>query len=293
MRRTDLSRVSPAFLLALLVWLSAPAPAAGAAAAPACVPGARTVTAVTALRVQNAWGVWAHSVSMMIALDATGIENAVGFSLKYDNALLTFVSATKGSGASAATLNVNDLQAANGRLGIALALPAGQAFSAGARTIVVLNFTIAAGSGTTTTSIDFGDQPVVREVSDPLANTVTATYTAGTLTVQAPPAFTDSPLTARVTPVKAAHVTELRQRIGELRARYGLTGYSWTDATLAPRSTPIKAAHVTELRTALAEVYSAAGRTPPAYSTSTLVARTTVITAPQIEEIRAAVVAVW
>jgi hypothetical protein len=249
--------------------------------------------ATTALRVQNAWGVWGHSVSMTVVLDAQGIENAVGFSVKYDNTLLTFTSATKGSGATAATLNVNDLQTANGRVGIALALPAGQTFPAGTRALVVLNFTITAGNGTATRQIDFGDQPIAREVSDALANTVTATYTAGTLIMQALPTFTDIPLAAGVTMIKAAHIGELRQRISELRARYGLTAYSRTDPTIAPGTAVVKAVHVTELRVALAAVYSAVGRIPPTHSTSTIVAGTTVITAPEVEEIRAAVLAVW
>jgi hypothetical protein len=293
MRRTDLPGVFPIFLLAFLALLPARVPAASADATANTAPRVRDATAATALRVQNAWGVWGHSVSMTVALDAQGIENAVGFSVKYDNTLLTFASAAKGSGATGATLNVNDLQTASGRVGIALALPAGQTFSAGTRAIVVLTFTVGAGSGTTTRSIDFVDQPIAREVSDALAETVTATYTAGTLIVQALPTFTDSPLTARVTAIKATHVAELRQSIAELRARYGLTTYSWTDATLASRTTLVKAAHVTELRSALAEVYSAVGRTPPTYSTPAIVSRTTVITAPQIEEIRAAVLAVW
>jgi hypothetical protein len=104
--------------------------------------------------------------------------------------------------------------------------------------------------------------------------------------------FTDDPLTARGPFVKALHITELRQAIDVLRARYGLGAASWTDATLVPGATPVKAAHVLDLRAALAEAYAAAGRTPPTWPTS-IVAGQTTIAAAQIIELREAVKALW
>ena len=105
------------------------------------------------------------------------------------------------------------------------------------------------------------------------------------------PTFTDDPLVAGATVVKAVHVTELRQAIAALRARYSLSSLAWTDAVLnAP--TPIRAAHVSELRTALMEVYTAAGRAAPAY-TRTLAAMQSVIAAVDFAELRAAVRAIW
>jgi Tfp pilus assembly protein PilW len=105
--------------------------------------------------------------------------------------------------------------------------------------------------------------------------------------------FTDDPLAAATTPVKAVHITELRQAIATLRTRYGLSAFNWTDGTIAVGSTPAKAVHLTELRMALEAVYVAAVRTPPTYTGGGLVARVTVVTATHITELRAAVQAIW
>jgi hypothetical protein len=105
------------------------------------------------------------------------------------------------------------------------------------------------------------------------------------------PTFTDDPLIAGATAIKAAHLTELRQAIAALRARYSLSSLAWTDAVL-DASTPIRAVHVSELRAALVEVYTAAGRAAPTYA-RTLAATQTVIAAVDFAELRAAVRAIW
>jgi hypothetical protein len=72
--------------------------------------------------------------------------------------------------------------------------------------------------------------------------------------------FTDDPIEAGVTAVKAVHFTQLRQRIDALRVSHGLLPSPWTDATLAAGATRIAAVHVAELRQALRQAYDAAGR---------------------------------
>jgi hypothetical protein len=111
-------------------------------------------------------------------------------------------------------------------------------------------------------------------------------------TVMALPTFTDDPLQARITLVKAVHLNELRRWIDELRVRFTLGAYTWTDATLVPGATAVKAAHVTELRTALAAVYTAAGRAVPTWNPPTIAAGT-VISSAQVAEVRAAILAIW
>jgi lysophospholipase L1-like esterase len=115
------------------------------------------------------------------------------------------------------------------------------------------------------------------------------------LYAQVPPAptFTDDPLQPGVTPIKVAHLTELRGAIDSLRARYGVPAMTWTDATLSPGVTPARAVHLTELRTALGDVYAAALRTPPVYTNSPPSAGVTVVTAAHIAELRAGVLAIW
>ena len=72
--------------------------------------------------------------------------------------------------------------------------------------------------------------------------------------------FTDDPIVAGETPVRALHFTELRQRIDALRATQGLSRFGWTDSTLAA-GVAIRGVHMAELRTALRQAYDAAGRT--------------------------------
>ena len=119
-----------------------------------------------------------------------------GFSVNFDPAQLRFVSAVAGKDASGATLNVNSSQAANGRLGLALALPAGQTIQPGQRQILTINFAVAAEGESTTATIGFGDLPVARELSDANANSLPANFIGGALT-----------LTRSVTSVSAASYT--------------------------------------------------------------------------------------
>lgn len=105
--------------------------------------------------------------------------------------------------------------------------------------------------------------------------------------------FTDDPLQAGVTPIKAVHITELRSRIDTLRVRYGLAAYSWTNATLVPGSTTIQAAHINELRLGLQEAYIAAGLPAPTYTVPAVTANSTTTLATIITELRAWVSAIW
>jgi hypothetical protein len=103
--------------------------------------------------------------------------------------------------------------------------------------------------------------------------------------------FTDNPLQAQVTPIKAVHLTELRAAVNTLRTRYALPTVTWPSGAITTATT-IKAAHLTELRSALADVYNAAAITVPAWSPATIVGGTTV-TAAQVTQVRSATLALW
>ena len=60
--------------------------------------------------------------------------------------------------------------------------------------------------------------------------------------------FTDSTVTAGVTPVKGVHILEARTALDAARTAIGLPGLGYTDVTITPGTTVIKAAHVTEVR---------------------------------------------
>jgi RHS repeat-associated protein len=122
--------------------------------------------------------------------------------------------------------------------------------------------------------------------------------TASTIASPAPapqstPTFTDDPLVAGVTPIKALHITELRDAINQLRSRAGLQAATWTDNPLTGGVTGIKAAHVTELRARLNEARTALGLSNPVYTDPTLTAGGTTIKAAHIQELRDRVKSAW
>jgi uncharacterized protein (TIGR03437 family) len=119
--------------------------------------------------------------SLELEIEAEGNENAFGLSLNFDPSALGFVSASAGSGAPNAVLNVNPNQAANGLLGVALALPAGQTLRAGKQTIVTVRFNSLASNNAATTTIGFGDAPIRRQLSDANAVAVAASYGDGSI----------------------------------------------------------------------------------------------------------------
>ena len=98
--------------------------------------------------------------------------------------------------------------------------------------------------------------------------------------------FTDDPIVPGVTAVRAAHFTELRARINDLRDAHGVARFGWTDPTLTPGVTAIRIVHLFELRQALDNAYDAAGRPRPRY---TYAAGFTRIRAAHINELRRAV----
>src|SRR5207244_6473760 len=104
--------------------------------------------------------------------------------------------------------------------------------------------------------------------------------------VTLPLTFTDDPLVAQSTLIKALHFLESRAAIDRIRLTRGLAPFAWTDRVLISGSTPVKAIHMLELRTALNQAYQAAGRTPPAYTDSTVVAGQTILNAVHLNELR-------
>ena len=105
-------------------------------------------------------------------------------------------------------------------------------------------------------------------------------------TVTAVTPFTDDPLQAGVTAVKAQHVIELRQAVDNVRSVAALPAATWTDDTLAVDSTLVRVAHVVELRARLDEALAALGYTPAPYTDPALSSGATAIRAVHIQEIR-------
>lgn len=96
--------------------------------------------------------------------------------------------------------------------------------------------------------------------------------------------FTDDPLTAHVTKVRAVHITELRLAVNAMRAAAGLGAASFVDP--APAGVRLKAVHQSELRSALDPARAALGLAAMVYTDPTIVPMTTLAKAAHIEQLR-------
>lgn len=141
--------------------------------------GASAVSTVTVVSGNAQPG---RPCQVSVQLNSQGDENALGFSLNFNASALNFTGATLGSGAAGATFNVNARGAASGQIGIALALPVGATFPASMQELVKLNFTVAP-SASGSAAISFVNTPVIQEVSDATASTVSATYVSGAVNI--------------------------------------------------------------------------------------------------------------
>jgi len=119
--------------------------------------------------------------TISINLAAQGNENALGFTLSFDPTLVSVTGVKPGADASGATLIVNTNQASAGLLGCVLALATPNAFGAGNRELLQVNFQAALIGGSF--SPTFTDALVPREISDAGANALPASYANGSVIV--------------------------------------------------------------------------------------------------------------
>jgi ELWxxDGT repeat protein len=98
-------------------------------------------------------------------------------------------------------------------------------------------------------------------------------------------AFTDDPLLAKVTRIKAAHINELRSAINAARAAAGLAPYTFSTAPTI--GALVRATHIAELRTALSSVFTALSLPAPVFTDASLTAGNA-IRAAHIQELRSA-----
>ena len=139
------------------------------------------------------------------------------------------------------------------------------------------------------TAVGAGTATVAVTATDPSDLSATQSFRV-TVTAAATGSFTDDPLVPGVTPVKAAHFTELRTRIDALRVTAGLQRFAWTDPVLREGVTPVRLLHLLELRSALGAAYEAVGRSAPSYTGASPGAGRTPIRTTHLMELRAAVV---
>ncbi len=95
--------------------------------------------------------------------------------------------------------------------------------------------------------------------------------------------YTDDPLVAQSTVVKAVHLTQLRTAVNAVRHLAGLSAASFTDPS--PAGVVIQAVHITQLRTDLDQGMSVLGLTTGGYTDTSLTGM--VVKAVHFQEIRA------
>lgn len=123
------------------------------------------------------------TVSVPVLFNSEGNENSISFSLSFNAAILGNPQISLGSDAAGATLVVDNLEAASGRIGVRLSKPSGEHFNAGVCELIKVDFTVNSGAGVNTTVVDFGDQPVIRGMVDASGNSVIGSYTSGLVVV--------------------------------------------------------------------------------------------------------------
>lgn len=141
------------------------------------IPGNRLMQVVTRSAAPNS------SITVPVSFYSEGNENSLKFSLRFDPTLLANPQVTLGNDAGEGVLSVNSSQFAQGRIGVQFAFPQGQHFSSGARQVAKVTFNIKPTSTATATVVEFGDDPVVRGVTDTGGNAVIGTYAAGNVVI--------------------------------------------------------------------------------------------------------------
>jgi hypothetical protein len=169
-------------------------------------------------------------VTVSLNLEAQGDENALGLSLSFDPAVLTYVDTSLGGGATGAAFNVNASQAGAGWLGFALALDTGSSFTAGAKEVVKVTFK-AASSAASSTSLSLTDQLVPRQVSDSNAEALATSYVGSTIIVNPLPSLSIARSGQNVTLRWESWATNF---VLQGAAEVALPGVTWSNLVVSP-----------------------------------------------------------
>jgi len=135
------------------------------------------------------------TVTVPIILAAVGDENALACSLSFDPTILSNPQVTLGADAVGALLLVNTAQAAQGALGLGIALPGGQTFAPQFLGIAQVSFTVNSNSPLKYVPITLTDTPVKREVDNVQAHPLDVTWTDGGVCIALPPVAVDDDYT--------------------------------------------------------------------------------------------------
>jgi len=128
-------------------------------------------------------GMGGSLITIPITLLANGNEAACGFSLQFDTAELTFVSANPADSDPDASIFLNTNSVSDGYVGIAV-IPT-DVFAPGTQDVVEVTFLShpLLGTGSADTGVYFADYPVIRELIDPDLQDLSAYYYDGDVTI--------------------------------------------------------------------------------------------------------------
>lgn len=116
---------------------------------------------------------------LSVSLSALGNESTVAFSVAFDPAVLTNPSVSLVADAATATLRTDTSQATDGRLGVRLALSAGQTLDQGEAGLVAISFDAVPGTPSATVTVRCSDQPVARQITGVAGGALHATFLDG------------------------------------------------------------------------------------------------------------------
>ena len=131
------------------------------------------------LRVGTGAAAHGSPATISVDLSALGDENTVSLTLAFDPMVLSNPSVAVGADAGAAVLTTDASQAADGRIGMSLALPAGQTFDQGNVQLAVISFDTETGDTVPATTVRCADQPVPRQITGTIGDTLSATFIDG------------------------------------------------------------------------------------------------------------------
>jgi phosphatidate phosphatase APP1 len=155
-------------------------------------PGAPTATRSDEDRTEGARSIKAatvtasagQAVTIPVILDAQGNESSASFTLNFNPGVLTFVSASLGSGApTGSNLGLNTQQTGQGRLGVLI--DAVNQYAVGEQQMLNVMFTVAPNAPAGAYPITFSSVPTLQSVSSTSGHLLDTTYTAGGVTVGA------------------------------------------------------------------------------------------------------------
>ena len=135
--------------------------------------------AVRQVRVVDATANAGNQVTVQIAVNAQGDEASYGFSLNYDNSILSNPMVVIGTAGGNVLANTNTA----GQIGFSVDF-GGSTIAAGNNQILVtVKFNVDGGAPTGATPLTFGDVPAIRKVSDTNANALPTSFINGNVNI--------------------------------------------------------------------------------------------------------------